>query len=176
MKAVILVESGFQDEEVLYPYYRFKEEGWEIEVASPDGSERKGKYGLPARVNKKVSEVFIHTVDCILVPGGYECPDRLRLNLDVLDLLRLAEKNAKLISAICHGPWVLISAGIVSGRTMTSFDSVKLDLQNAGAVVSLAGVVEDRNIITADHYRNLGPFMKAIFNYKPWPAGESHAI
>lgn len=177
MNALIIVESGFQDEEFLYPYYRLKEAGWTVDVASPNGEEKKGKYGLPARVNaRRISELNQVNYDALLIPGGFECPDRLRTNKDVLELVRSFDRHGKLIAAICHGPWVLISAGLVKGRTMTAYESVKVDLANAGANVTMASCVRDGNLITAEHYRDLGLFMQAILNHKPWPINEVNVV
>ena len=156
-RAVILVENGFQDEEFVYPYYRMKEEGWEVSVVGPDGC--KGKYGIPARS----TSFDIHkALDVIVIPGGYECPDRLRMKPDVLNLVQDAFEAGKIIAAICHGPWVLISAGILKDRVCTAYPSLRDDLLNAGAKYNPVPVVTDGNIVTADHYRNNGEFMKAV--------------
>jgi len=157
-RAIILVENGFQDEEFIYPYYRMLEEGWQVTVLGP---ECKGKYGIPARPTLGVQTGVL---DAIIIPGGYECPDRLRMKPDVLDLVRDAFKAGKVIAAICHGPWVMISAGIVKNRICTGYASIKDDLKNAGATYVAQSVVTDANLITADHYRNNGAFMKAVIH------------
>ena len=156
-RAIILVENGFQDEEFVYPYYRMLEEDWDVCVSGPAGC--KGKYGVPARTT---TYIIGSPLDLILIPGGYECPDRLRMDQGVLDVVRDAFKAGKIIAAICHGPWVLISAGILSGRSCTGYPSIKDDLINAGAIYKAQPVVTDGNIVTADHYRNNGAFMKAV--------------
>ena len=175
--ALILVESGFQDEELIYPYYRMQEEGWTVHVASPDGKERFGKYGVPAKVS---SPLMINPVyDVLFIPGGFECPDRLRISTVVQDIVRAYHNEHKLIAAICHGPWVLISAGICKGRTMTGYQSIRPDLENAGAVYKDAAVVVDGNLVTAQHYKHNGVFMfevmklSRILNMRvEWPKHE----
>lgn len=163
IRAVILVESGFQDEEFVYPYYRMQEEGWQVDVASPDGMERRGKYGVPARAHIPISSLRGENYDAVLIPGGFECPDRLRADQDVLDFVEEMHNGGKLIAAICHGPWVLISAGIVRGYNVIGYKSIITDLQNASGNIQFGeSVVIDRNIITADHYRNNGSFMRAV--------------
>ena len=162
IRSVILVESGFQDEEFVYPYYRMLEEGWQVDVASPDGAERKGKYGVPARVNRMIGNLDAKDYDAVVIPGGFECPDRLRTNDYACRFVRDMWFFGKLVAAICHGPWVLINAGIIAGRVVTGYDSITIDLGNAGGRLSLDPVVVDANLITANHYKNNGSFMRAV--------------
>jgi protease I len=103
--------------------------------------------------------------DVVILPGGFESPDRLRLRQDVLDYVRQMYQNNKLIAAICHGPWICISSGIMKGKRATGFMSIKDDIINSGALYSDADVVVDKNLITSPHYKNNGDFMKAIFDY-----------
>ena len=159
-RALILVERGFQDEEFVYPYYRMLEEGWKVDVATPTGEDVLGKYGVPARATAKIDATANY--DVLVVPGGFESPDRLRANVSVQLLVRRHNDAGKLIAAICHGPWVLISAVIVHGRRLTGYDSIAPDLINAGAYYTGESVTVDRNLITARHYRDNGYFMKAL--------------
>lgn len=163
-RAVVLVESGFQDEEFVFPYYRMLEEGWHVDIASPDGAARIGKYGVPARVNRIVGNLYAEEYDIVLIPGGFECPDRLRVNEPTIAFVRAMHAAGKLVATICHGPWVLISAGLCPGRRMTGYKSIKPDLVNAGAMFEDAAVVVDENIVTAPHYQNNGAFMKAVIS------------
>jgi protease I len=164
-RAVILVEQGFQDEEFVFPYYRMLEEGWRVDIASPDGAARTGKYGVPARVNRIVGNLAPEEYDVVLIPGGFECPDRLRVSEPTIAFVRAMHAAGKLVAAICHAPWVLVSAGLCPGRRMTGYKSIKADLMNAGAIFEDSPVVEDRNIITAPHYRENGPFMRAVVQH-----------
>ena len=161
-KALIVVAQNFQDEEFVYPYYKLKEFA-EVYVASSDGEDRFGKYGVPARVTHKFSEINVNELDLLMIPGGFECPDRLRIDQDCLKIVReCAEKNI-LIAAICHGPWVLISAGVTKGIPMTGYLALHTDLANSGAKLdSTNGLVETDNFITAQHYKNNPEFMLAV--------------
>jgi protease I len=167
IRAVILVESGFQDEEFVFPYYRMIEEGWRVDIASPDGAARTGKYGVPARVNRIVGNLAPQEYDAVLIPGGFECPDRLRVNEPTISFVRAMHTAGKVVAAICHGPWVLISAGLCPGRRMTGYKSIKTDLVNAGAMFEESPVVVDANLVTAPHYQNNGAFMKAVIAWAP---------
>lgn len=175
-KAVILLAPGFQDEEVVYPYYRMLEEGWEVELWSADGGNVRGKSGTPF----PTQDQFGGRPEVVLIPGGWECPEKLRMAQVVTDFLRLRNGAGDLIAAICHGPQVLISAGIVKGRTVTGYPGIRDDLINAGAIYPTEPVVRDGNLITAQHYRDLPEFMREIIAYmrtvQPRAYAESHAI
>jgi protease I len=165
-KCVIITAPGFQDEEVVYPYYRLMEEGYSVEVATKDGAVVYGKYGVPARVTMSTVDLKVDSFDCVILPGGFEAPDRVRLLPEVLEFLRGMDKQKKLIAAICHGPWIMISADITKGRKMTAFWSIEADVRNSGADYKhKAPVVIDDNFITSPHYNNNGDFMKAVIKY-----------
>ncbi|MFA5276841.1 MAG: type 1 glutamine amidotransferase domain-containing protein [Candidatus Omnitrophota bacterium] len=165
MKAVIITAQNFQDEEFVYPYYRMKEEGWEVDVATPDQMEVFGKYGVPARANKDTKSLKASDYDVVVIPGGFEAPDRLRIRKEVLGFVKDMFGAKKLVAAICHGPWVCISAGIIRGKKVTGFMSIKDDLVNAGGIYLEQDVVVDGNLISAPHYRNNGDFMKAVIKW-----------
>lgn len=181
MKAVILCEKGVQDEEYIYPYYRLQEENFDLDVATINGEITYGKYGIPVRTNKKISELSYRQYDIVIVPGGWECPEKLRMNQDVLKFIRNCNESKKIIGAICHGPQVLISSNILKGKKATCYAGMKDDLVNAGAEYLDQNVVVSDNIITSPHYRNNHEFMREILlnckkciNYndvivkKPW--------
>lgn len=163
-RAVILVERGFQDEEFVYPYYRMLEEGWRVDVATPGGADVFGKYGVPARATTSIEGLGKYGV--VVIPGGFESPDRLRMRPDVQGFVRRSFNDGSLIAAICHGPWVCISAGIVKDRKVTGYESIADDLGNAGGVYRNERVVTDGNLITAQHYKDNGAFMKAVIEWK----------
>ena len=165
-KAVIITGPGFQDEEYVYPYYRLLEAGFSVEVATKDGSVVYGKYGVPARATMNVANLDVDKFDLVILPGGFEAPDRVRLIPEVLEFVRQMDAQKKLIAAICHGPWILISAGIVKGRKMTGYWSIEADIRNSGADYQhKVPVVIDDNLITSPHYNNNGDFMKAVVAY-----------
>ena len=164
-RAVIITASNFQDEEFVYPYYRLREEGYTVDVATPGKENCTGKYGVPSRPTMDTADLQVDGFDLVILPGGFEAPDRLRIRKEVLAFVRGMFEQGKLIAAICHGPWVCISAGIVRGRRMTGYIAISDDLRNAGADYLEEKVVVDGNLITAPHYNNNGDFMKAIFAF-----------
>lgn len=164
MRSLILVDHNFQDEEFVYPYYRLQEFSTVV-VASADGKDRLGKYGVPARVNSSFQEIDPQTIDVLIIPGGFECPDRLRINNECLTLVSQIFHQQSVVGAICHGPWVLISARLTSGYRMTSYKAVHIDLENSGALVQHdKNVVVDRHLVTAQHYKDNPAFMKEVAN------------
>lgn len=165
-RAVIITAQGFQDEEFVYPFYRLLEGGFEVDVATKDKMPVFGKFGVPARPNISTDELKAENYDLVLLPGGFEAPDRVRLLPEVLEFVRQMDGQKKLIAAICHGPWILISAAIVRGRKMTAYWSIEADVRNAGAVYQhKEPVVIDGNLITSPHYNNNGDFMKAVLTW-----------
>jgi protease I len=169
-RAVILVERGFQDEEYVYAYYRMLEEGWQVEVATPGKANMPGKFGVPARATMDLGELNATTGwDAVVLPGGFENPDRLRMIPAVQTFVREQFEAGKLIAAICHAPSILISAGVAKGMKMTGYWSIKEDIKNAGAEYFDQPVVTDRNMVTSPHYKFNGDFMKAVVHWKPNP-------
>ncbi|MBF0127816.1 MAG: type 1 glutamine amidotransferase [Magnetococcales bacterium] len=166
INAVIITAKGFQDEEVIYPYYRLLEEGYQVDIATPDGQVVLGKYGVPARATMSTKELNADRCDVVVLPGGFEAPDRVRLLPEVLEFLREMDRRKKLIAAICHGPWILISAGIVKGRKLTAYWSIEADMRNSGADYQhKVPVVIDGNFISSPHYDNNGEFMRAVVQH-----------
>ncbi len=164
MKAVIITAQNFQDEEVTYPFYRLKEEGITVDMATPDKMECFGKYGVPARPTIDTNDLKAEDYDLVILPGGFEAPDRLRLRKEVLKFIKDMHDSGKVVAAICHGPWLCVSAGILKGKKATAFQSIADDIRNAGAEYLDQDVVVDGNLVTSPHYRNNGDFMKAILN------------
>lgn len=161
---VIIVAPNFQDEEFVYPYYRMLEEGYGVDIATPGGQVVVGKYGVPARATKSTDSLKASDYDCVVLPGGFESPDRLRIRKEVLQFVREMFEKGKLVAAICHGPWICISAGIIKGKNATGYISIADDIRNAGAAYLEQDVVIDGNLITSPHYKNNGDFMKAVIN------------
>lgn len=162
IKAVIITGPNFQDEEFTYPYYRLLEESYHVDVATPDKAVVYGKYGVPAKPTMDTKDLKASDFDLVVLPGGFEAPDRLRLRKEVLQFVREMYENKKIVAAICHGPWICISAGIMKGKKATAYISIADDIRNAGAIYVEENVVIDGNLITAPHYRNNGDFMKAV--------------
>lgn len=161
-RVLIPVGPEFQDEEFIYPYYRFLEAGFHVDIASTDGNIMFGKYGTPARTTIEMHRANADWYDCIFIPGGNLSPEKLRMDKNLLQIVRDMFYAKKVVAAICHGPWVLASAGILRGMQATCYEGIKDDISNAGANYRDEGLVEHDNLITAPHYRNNPDIMKAI--------------
>lgn len=147
-KVLIFLEELVEDVEFLYPYMRFKEEGYEVVSAGPVMKEYKGKKGMSFKPDVVLKDIIHESFDCVFIPGGY-APDRLRRYTEVLSLVKRSYEEGKLVCAVCHGPWVLISAKLVEGKRVTGFPAIKDDLINAGANYTGEPVEADKNLITA---------------------------
>jgi protease I len=159
-KAVIVVGPAVEDTEFAYPYYRLQEDDFTVDVASNGGVDIVAKHGLPIKVNVDIKKLNPADYDMLVVPGGLESPDRLRQIPELLQFIRTMNDSGKVIASVCHGPWVLISAGIVKGKKMTTYVGCKDDLINAGADYQNVSVVSDGNIVTAPHFRDNAAWMK----------------
>lgn len=158
---LILVASDYEDLEVWYPKLRLEEAGYAVKLAGLGEPAYRGKHGYPCTVDGHASEFHPATLAGLLAPGGW-APDRLRRDPAVLRLVREVHEAGKMIATICHGPWVLISAGIVHGRTLTSTVGIRDDVTNAGAVWVDRPVVVDGNIISARVPADLPEFGAAM--------------
>lgn len=165
-KAVILVADQVQDQEFWYPYYRLQEANYTVEVVAPSLDIIKGKYGIPIKPTASFSDLkyILKTTDVIIIPGGWGCPEILRMNEFVLEFLQGAATSGRhiVIGAICHGPWVLASAGLVKDKKMTCYKGMKDDLINAGAKYEESDIVVDSPFVTAPHYKDNPGFMREI--------------
>lgn len=159
---VILVDTQFNDHEFWYPYFRLKEAGAAVTVvASAAGKTYEGKYGTPAKADKTPAEISVADYAGIIIPGGY-APDHMRRDQNMVSLVRAFDQQGKIVAAICHAGWMLVSAGVLKGRTVTSFFAIKDDLVNAGATWRDNEVVTDRNMITSRTPEDLPAFMRTI--------------
>lgn len=165
IKAVMIIGPGFEDVEALYPLHRLQEEGVAVDIATSTGGEVKGKHGIALAPTVKISQLKSSAYDVVIVPGGLEGPDRLRQVPAAVAFVKAMFDTKKLVASICHGPWVLISAGIMKGKKATCYIGMKDDLQNAGALYKAADVLVDGNLITSDHPRHLGAWMGAVIRY-----------
>lgn len=161
-KIAILAEDLYQDLELWYPYLRFKEEGAEVFVVAPDKSKTySSKHGYPVKPDKSVSQVNTENLDCIVIPGGY-APDLMRRHPEMVKLVKGAYDNGKVVAGICHAGWMLISAGIVKGKRLTSFFAIKDDLVSAGANYMDQEVVVDGKLVTSRKPDDLPAFCRKI--------------
>jgi len=160
-KILVFLEELVEDVEFIYPYLRFKEEGHDVVSAAPTLREYKGKKGMTFKPDKVVKDIMHDTFDCVFIPGGY-APDKLRRYPEVLSLVKRHYDEGKLVCAVCHGPWVLISAGIVKGKRVTGYLAIKDDLINAGAEYTGEPVEVDKNLITATDPESMLSMLKTI--------------
>ncbi len=162
-KLAILATDGFEDAELLYPFYRLKEAGHEVSIISLQKRPIKGKNGYPMKPDYKIDEVSPDDFDGVVIPGGTKNPDYLRRNKNVLDFVAKINEKGKLVAAICHAGWVLISAKVIKGRKATSYFAIRDDMINAGAQFEDSPVVVDGNLITSRMPSDLPEFMKKVF-------------
>jgi protease I len=162
-KIAILAEEDFEDSELIEPLRAMKNAGAKVVIVGSGSKETyKGKRGsATVRVDATADKVKAEDFDAIIVPGGYAA-DKMRLHQPMVDLVRKAYDLGKVVAAICHGPQLLISAGIVRGHRVTSWPSVAVDLRNAGADWVDAPVTQDGNLITSRKPADLPRFNKAI--------------
>jgi protease I len=159
----ILAEEDFEDSELMEPLRAMKDAGASVLIVG-SGSKKsyRGKRGsAEVTVDAAADKVETRQFDAVIVPGGY-APDKMRLHQPMIDLVRKAHAEGKIIAAVCHGPQLLISADIVRGRRLTSWPSVAVDLKNAGAIWVDEPMVRDGNIITSRKPADLPKFNKAI--------------
>jgi len=163
-KIAILVETDFQDLEVYYPYYRLKEEGYDVLFLGTGSAQTySGKYGIPAKVDADVQDVDADDFYCVLIPGGW-APDHLRMYDGVLDFVREMNRKDKVVASICHGGWVIASADIINGKKVTSYRAIKDDMINAGGIFEDSEVVVDGNLVTSRKPDDLPAFCRSILD------------
>ena len=149
-RIAILIEDVYNEFEFWYPYYRMKEAGAQVTVVGTGAKEYHSKIGLPAPGGTNAEAVKAADFDAVIVPGGY-APDRMRRHPALLKLVRDCFEQGKIVAAICHGPWLLISAGILKGKRVVSYAPVKDDLVNAGATfLDVPAVRFQRPALNAD--------------------------
>jgi protease I len=161
-KVVLLTENLYQELELWVPYYRLKEEGAEVVVVG-SGSNRTytGKYGYPIEIDKEAKEIDVSKFDGVVIPGGY-APDVMRRYPEMVRIVREAHQKGKVIAAICHAGWMLVSAGILKGKKVTGVSAIKDDLVNAGATYLDQEVVRDGNLITSRKPDDIPAFCRAV--------------
>jgi protease I len=161
-RIAILAENMYQEMELWVPFYRLREEGAEVKVVGAGGAKSyTSKHGYPVPVDVQADQVKAVEFDAVIVPGGY-APDMMRRHPAMVSLVREAAQQGKVVAAICHAGWMLVSAGILKGRRATSFFSIKDDLVAAGAQWVDEEVVVDGTLITARRPDDLPAFCRAI--------------
>jgi protease I len=163
-KIAILVENQYEELELWYPYHRLREAGFEPVLVGPEHGTYVGKKGsYPCTVDRAVGEVAASDFAGLVIPGGY-APDLMRRSEATVALVREMGRGGQPIAAICHAGWLLISAGLVAGKQVTSFSSIRDDMVNAGADWLDEEVVVDGNLVTSRHPGDLPAFMVALID------------
>ena len=162
-KIAILSGPDYEDMELQYPLYRLKEEGAEVVVVGIGAETYKGKKGYPVTVDAQITDLNATNFDAVVIPGGY-APDHMRRSDDLLAFVREIHDQGKTVAAICHAPWVAVSAGILKGRRATCVPAIKDDVMNAGAEYVDEPVVVDGNLITSRRPDDLPVFLPAIID------------
>ena len=160
-RVAILVEDLYQDQEVWYPYYRLQEAGLEVVIVGTGKPDYKSKHGYPITAQVSAEQVSASEIDAVIIPGGY-APDLLRRFPAVIRFVQEANRQGKVLGAICHAGWVLCSADVLRGKTATCFFAIKDDVVNAGATYVDRDVVRDGNLITSRKPDDLPAFMRTM--------------
>lgn len=167
VKVLMLATDGFEESELFDPRQALLDAGAEVTLASIEkdaiqgvvGDDEKGKTITP---DLTLEEVETSEYDALVLPGGVGNPDKLRMNERAVDIVGEFMDDAKIVAAICHAPWLLVEADVVDGRRVTSWPSVRTDLENAGGDVVDEEVVVDENLITSRNPDDIPAFNAAI--------------
>lgn len=165
-RVLIVATDGFEEWELFGPRQILQEQGAEVVLASlkrdPIQATIHDDPGKTIRPDLTIDEVNPDDFDALILPGGVRNPDQLRLHGNVIGLIRRFAEQGKPVAAICHGPWLLVEADLVRGRTATSWPSIRTDLRNAGAKVVDEAVVTDGNIVTSRKPDDVEAFTNAV--------------
>jgi len=163
-KGLILTADKFEDMEFFFPYFRLLEEGLEVDVAAPIKGHIEGEHGYGFEIEKTFKEVNPDDYDLLLIPGGSPngAPSVVRKDTNAQAIAKSFFSCDKPVSSICHGPWLLASAGLVKGRRLTGYwyDGVPEDIKKAGGLYEDKEVVVDGNLVTSRYPRDLPAFMR----------------
>ena len=158
-KVAILIDEMFEDSEFIYPYYRLLEAGVTVDVIGKKKGAFKGKHGTTANVTRAFEGLESGAYDGLYIPGGY-APDKLRREPLAVAFVRSAFEAGKVLCAVCHGPSLLISAGVLKGRRVTSYPSIRDDVVNAGGEYTGRASEQDGTLVTARDPQALPEMMR----------------
>ncbi len=176
-RIAFVADDLFEDSELRIPWERLRQAGHEtVLVGLEKGKEIHGKRGKERfTADVAAKDVTADDFDALVVPGGYS-PDKLRTSLDMVRLVRTMFTAGKTVAAVCHGPWMLVEADALDGKTVTSWPSIKTDLINAGARWVDREVVEDENLVTSRKPDDLEAFSSAILRRLSQEAGAQEGV
>jgi len=165
-KVAILTETGFEEIELTSPKQALEEAGAEVHIVSPQKEKVKAwdhdHWSIELNVDKHIDDIKDDDYDALVLPGGVLNPDKLRTNENAINFVHGFLESGKPIAAICHGPQTLIETGLLDGRTMTSYPSIKTDLKNAGVDWVDREVVVDNGLVTSRSPKDLPAFNKKM--------------
>lgn len=179
-KVAFLATDGFEQVELTEPWKAVEEAGGEPHLISIKKGKIQGmnhdEKADTFKVDKVVDEVDASDYDGLVLPGGLANPDYLRMNEQAVDFVRAFFEQSRPVAAICHGPWMLVEAGVVKGRTLTSWPSLQTDIRNAGGIWIDTDVHVEGSLVTSRKPDDLDSFcprmVEAIEAFEPRPAGQ----
>jgi protease I len=167
-RIAILATDGFEQSELMDPRALLKKAGFTVDVISPDPGKIRGwkgnDWGDCVEVDVELANANAGDYDALVLPGGVINPDKLRVNRAAIEFVRAFDKAGKPLAAICHGPWLLVEAGAAKGRELTSWPSLKTDIENAGGRWKDAEVVLDGHLITSRKPDDIPAFTQAVID------------
>ena len=165
-KVAILTETGFEEVELTSPKQALEEAGAEVQIISPQKETVKAwdhdHWSIELKVDKHIDDAQVDDYDALMLPGGVLNPDKLRTNKNAVNFAKDFIDSGKPVAAICHGPQTLIETGLLDGRTLTSYPSIKTDLENAGADWVDREVVVDNGLVTSRSPKDLPAFNRKM--------------
>ena len=167
-RILIVATDGFEEWELFGPKQMLEKRGADVVLASPKLDPIQATVhddpGKTIKPDLKIEDALAEDFDAIILPGGVRNPDHLRMNVKAIRLIRDFATQGKPVAAICHGPWLLIEADLLRGRTATSWPSIRTDLRNAGANVVDEPAVVDGNIVTSRNPQDVEEFTRAVID------------
>lgn len=161
---VIITGDTVEDVEFFYPYYRLTEEGYDVDVVTPKGGKFAGKHGLGLKNSKSIDDVKPEDYVLLYLPGG-KAPAELRKDEKIIDFVKQFAQSGKPIAAVCHGPQILITAGLAEGRQMACWPEVREELEEAGGTFVDEALVEDGQFITSRMPGDLHRHLYGVLQY-----------
>lgn len=165
-KVAILTENGFEEVELTSPRKALQDAGAEVQIVSPQKDKVKAwdhdHWSIELSVDRVLDQAQVDDYDALVLPGGVLNPDQLRLNKKAVEFAQQFLESGKPVAAICHGPQLLIETGLIEGRNMTSYPSLRTDLENAGVLWMDEEVVTDNGLVTSRTPKDLDAFNKKM--------------